>query len=69
MFRARVMAPVIHRRAMGHRPPCPPRRARTESRRTTITTAASTTSGRIGAVHTQPSGVWEAISGVTVRIE
>ncbi|MET9397785.1 hypothetical protein [Kitasatospora sp. NPDC002965] len=34
--------------------------------RTTITTAASTTSGRIGAVHPHPAGLCPDISGVTV---
>ncbi|WP_368666577.1 hypothetical protein [Kitasatospora sp. MBT63] len=34
--------------------------------RTTITTAASTTNGRIGAVQPQPFGVCADISGVTV---
>lgn len=57
MFRARVMAPVIQRSATGQGPPCPPRRARTESRRTTMTTAASTTIGRIGAVQRHAVGV------------
>ena len=34
-----------------------------------MTTAASTTSGRIGAVHPHPSGVTRSTSGVTVKTE
>jgi hypothetical protein len=68
-LRASVMQPVIHRSAIGHRPPSPPSRASTASSRTTMTTAASTTRGRIGAVQSHRSGVCAEASGVTVRIE
>ncbi|CAM5517163.1 hypothetical protein STENM36S_04351 [Streptomyces tendae] len=34
-----------------------------------MTTAASTTSGRIGAVQSHASAVCSAINGVTVRME